>query len=524
MKNLLLYLLFSLCISSSVLAQGVNLDASFSGNGFDKIQFLPASGIPTWDGQKVVIDNDQNIYSIGIESPNFDVAHPVIAKYNPNGVLDTTYGGDGKTEINPFPSFFSDPIEVFVQSNGKIVGIIDHTDYVGGADYLESTIFRQIPNGGLDLSYGNNGYISIDTPMSISTVHCATMLSDDKIILVGSEVNSTLSNNKFAIARLKTNGDFDSSFATNGVYVHPVYNSNFMYAFDVNTMPGGEILVTTGHPSIPGYNILKFNSNGQLDTTFQNQGILNIPLYDTIAYPRTILSLSNGKFLVFSEEFFPAANPTNYHEIVRRYNTDGSLDGSFGNNGSKIVSFSNFDHNTWFSKYKLYNGYFYVAGSDTTYHLKVCRLDSLCNVDLSYGDNGYSYLTTGSNGGSDVAIQNDGKAVVVGSGNSYVWTARFLADLSVGLIEWNNPAIDAWVYPNPVNHQAQLKFSLLEDEKIMVLLQDMQGKTVQTFYEQYPAVMGENTLRLDFNAQIPSGMYFLQIQSTQGNYTIKVVK
>jgi uncharacterized delta-60 repeat protein len=179
-----------------------DLDTSFSGDGTVITDFGgPARAFA------LAIQLDGKLVAAG-ESAEGDFA---LARYNPNGTLDTTFSGDGKVTTD-----FSDTKDaVFalaIQPDGKIVvaGIVESLD---GRDFA---LARYNPNGTLDSSFSGDGKVTTDFSDNDSEVASTLALqADGKIVMAGS--TSPFGDGRdFALARYNPNGTLDSSFSGDG--------------------------------------------------------------------------------------------------------------------------------------------------------------------------------------------------------------------------------------------------------------------------------------------------------------------
>lgn len=128
-----------------------------------------------------------------------------LARYLPNGALDTAFGTAGKV-TTPIGTLHDLGRTVAVQSDGKIV--------VAGEVAGDFAIVRYLTDGSLDTGFGNGGKVTTaigrydDFPRSIA------LDRDGKIVVAGYSGNG--SNNDFALARYLPNGALDTTFGTGG--------------------------------------------------------------------------------------------------------------------------------------------------------------------------------------------------------------------------------------------------------------------------------------------------------------------
>ena len=106
-----------------------------------------------------------------------------LARYNPNGVLDTTFAGSGRisTLLSPTGTFISG---LALQADGKIV-------VAGGPPGGGVLLARYNASGSLDASFGTNGNVFEVIEGSAGPIRAMTIQPDGKIVVVGSATNNT---------------------------------------------------------------------------------------------------------------------------------------------------------------------------------------------------------------------------------------------------------------------------------------------------------------------------------------------
>jgi len=128
---------------------------------------------------------------------------------------------------------------------------------------------------------------------------------------------------------LAADGDLDTSFDSDGKVTTNFGGSDAAYA--VAVQPDGKIVVG-GYPhngSNYDFGVARYNSNGSLDTTFHSDGIVTTPIGSGNDLGYGIAIQSDGKIVVAGLSH----NGSNYDFAVVRYNTDGTLDTTFHSDG-----------------------------------------------------------------------------------------------------------------------------------------------------------------------------------------------
>ena len=206
----------------------------------------------------------------------------LLVRYKSNGVLDTSFGDEGKvvSAISPITGISS----VIVQPDKKIIA--------GGSDDYPKSVFlisRYKPNGYIDSSFGSNGFVhtQVSTHGDFSTK--ILLQSDGKIIAAGRTGTDNMSDtNKDMVAvRYKTGGTLDKTYGNGGITTVSL-NSSYLEANSAAMQSDGKlILIGEGGPvSGPAdFCVARLTVDGKLDSLFGNKGIrfTNIKFHD-IAY------------------------------------------------------------------------------------------------------------------------------------------------------------------------------------------------------------------------------------------------
>lgn len=288
--------------------------------------------------------------------------------YSQNVILDTTFGINGIIEM-PFDSSGNDISKSLLLPNGKIVFT---STKINGANNNEVFITKINPNGTIDTSFGVNGFVypSIQGNYQTST----KILSNNSIVIYGGY-------NPAKIIKYTENGILDNTFGINGVVELGVntYSSETDTSFSNNNIllqNNGSIVVRYIQNS--NTYLKKILSNGLSDNAFGiNSLVSNI-------ISREIFISSDNKIMGFK------FTSNNYN--IEKFNLDGTIDNSFGNNGNMVVNlpYSNFE-----SKYieQDHLGRFLVEklnfNSTPAFQFDAFRLNSSGFLDTSFGTNGY---------------------------------------------------------------------------------------------------------------------------------------
>lgn len=190
------------------------------------------------------------------------------------GVLDTTFGTNGRVATDFFGRH-SNSFSVVVQPDGKIVvaGYVLDYNYVQNIDLA---IARYNPDGSLDTSFGNGGKVITAVSAIDDAAHAVTIQPDGKIVVAGSaSLFRGTSTTDFLLVRYNTNGTLDTTFGGDGIVTLNKSAGDFFFA--VAVQPDGKI-VAVGRHSDGGHTgaVIRYNSDGTLDGSFGDGGLLSL--------------------------------------------------------------------------------------------------------------------------------------------------------------------------------------------------------------------------------------------------------
>lgn len=200
-------------------------------------------------------------------------------------------------------------------------------------------------------SFGNDcGRATFIAPANVTYELIETIvLPDGKTLLLGNTYNSILNNFTISMIRVDICGIPDSSFGVNGFVDFTFNQRNSVYSFKVDSI--GRIYCVgyeapgNGLSSFRAF-IARFNSNGSADTTFGDNGRTvesNSAIANSSSLYTGLVIQPDGKVVAWGTEGANASGGGNSC-ISRRYNNDGSLDSTF-NLPANYPSMSSFNSN-----------------------------------------------------------------------------------------------------------------------------------------------------------------------------------
>jgi uncharacterized delta-60 repeat protein len=263
--------------------------------------------------------------------------------------------------------------------------------------------------GDLDTSFGVGGKVITSIGTSIDVAYAQVIQQDNKILLAG----KTLGVNSFDIAlvRYTSNGALDQSFGTNGKVITDI-GGRANEAFAIELQADNKILVAgrTNDGSVNSFVLLRYNSNGTLDTSFGVNGIVITSFGEWNAGANSLKIQKDNKIILGGYTSFN----TEQDFALVRYLADGSIDLSFGDNGYVQTDF-NSTYNSIRAVAIQNDGKIVVTGKADTQMISA-RYSTQGVLDNNFGTSGFVTTSTGDEeSGDSVVIQNDGKIIVVGA-------------------------------------------------------------------------------------------------------------
>jgi uncharacterized delta-60 repeat protein len=259
--------------------------------------------------------------------------HKVIAlvRYNVDGSLDTTFNSNGIV-TTPVGNIDDHAYAIAIQNDGKIV-VAGDTETGGVGVYTQFVIVRYNTDGSLDTTFNSDGIVKTSIGGIDDEANGIAIQEDGKIVVAGYTDNG--SDKDIALVRYNTDGSLDTTFNSTGIVpgvVTAQVGSLDDRALALALQDDGKIVVagdtktggSSGHHTELA--LLRFNTDGNLDTTFNSNGIVTTSLGGLIAFVSSIAIQADGKILV-------SGTGSNVSICLARFNTDGAQDITFDSDG-----------------------------------------------------------------------------------------------------------------------------------------------------------------------------------------------
>ena len=432
-----------------------DLDLSFDINGWNTISendlWFEAASVVVQSSGKVVVAGAR------MNGMQFD---PMLARYNADGSLDTSFGSDGTgIVIEPWPNA---SIMEWVNRSGAAVDVALLSDdrivvtSSPSGDNEKHGIMLFTADGVLDPSFWTDGRRKIASggPNVDVWTTAVTVTSDDKIMIVGTSPDNSW-DYRMKVYRLNPDGSLDTSFSNDGMR-----NVNF---------PGGvdhlaNAVVMTGDKTVIGgsaaaswsrhdMGVAQLKANGQNDLAgfADGAGKLYVDFGFGDSDVRELLVQTDGKIIAIGEsQVFDNDDSV----AVARLNADGSLDTSFSDDGKFAYDFGTGDSYGWAGALDE-DGRIVIAGQyNDGSHDKafVMRLTTAGELDTSFGTSGvktFDFVADHHEAFNAIAVQGD-EMVVAGASGSNLLVARLIDMYSLGDLDGITEIDGNFVHPNQI--------------------------------------------------------------------------
>jgi serralysin len=231
------------------------LDSTFGKNGAQTI------ATDLYGGMDLKVQADGTVY-VSIRG----TGQVEVTKLSSDGAVITGFGDQGTLALNTTSDLGSGDISTTVQPDGSVLlGALymvevahDSPTDIRFAD--KYALQRFTPDGELDIRFGDQGVLYLDTALGFRSDSAVTVQANGKIIVVGHDIASSVS----SVLRLNADGSFDTSFGKNGIVTIDDSSPDA-----VTVQADGKIVVAGLHNL--DFSITRLNADGSLDTTFGSQ-------------------------------------------------------------------------------------------------------------------------------------------------------------------------------------------------------------------------------------------------------------
>jgi len=398
--NLTFFLSGIMLISSGNIRGAIDyLDTTFGpdANGIVKTTIGELSQV-----NGIKIDSNGKIVAAGYTQTG-DVQNIAVARYNSDGSLDTSFNSTGKVTTLTSGATASYANAVAIDSSNKI--LVAGTTTL--SDLSNIMVARYTTAGALDATFGTGGVATLAIGDG-GGANSIIIDANNKIVVVGTVVISGQPN--LFVARFNSDGTLDTGFGTSG---YTTVTGGVAYLGNCVKIDSNAKIVACGNTP-QDFLLIRFNADGTLDTSFgvDETGIVVTPIPDGVnSVIRSMVLDSSNRAVVAGSSNISGNNAF----VLARYDSSGSLDTTFGNDSTGIVIIA-IGTDDRANAVTLDLDEKIVAGGIFSGNLTTARFDTNGSLDTTFGIGG-AVITTMSNQSElfSLAVQaSDGRVVAGG--------------------------------------------------------------------------------------------------------------
>lgn len=311
------------------------------------VTFGPAFGFGV---STMAIQPDDRVVLLGSDTTDSKFE---LLRLNTDGSVDTTFGGG---QVLTTFSQRAVGFALAIQPDGKIIA--------GGGAGGSVAVARYNPDGSVDSTFGTNGQVTFQNTSAVAL--SLAVQSDGKIAIGGISgagvffafnFLGVIHNAQFLVARLNTDGSLDTHFGTNGVNLLSI-GAGAMVS-QIALQSNGDIVaggISEQSSGVLDFAMVRYTPDGTTDTSFGSGGqvLTNFDGQSDAIFGLSVQS--DGKIVAAGASLVPFSSPSdqvspasrvhpsnlsfvfmfgigNGKIALARYNTDGSLDSTFGSDG-----------------------------------------------------------------------------------------------------------------------------------------------------------------------------------------------
>jgi len=334
------------------------LDKSF---GIDGIVTTDFSGGDE-NAYGIGLDSNGRIVVVGrTESGTDNDDDFAIVRYHVNGNIDTSFGTGGKITLD-FDTSFDSAQGIIFDPTGNLL-VVGTAGVAGNPADTDFAIARFTSNGLLDATFGDNGKVQTDlfdgTGLAQNAKDAAYSITTDSsgnILVAGS---SNVAGGPFkediTVIRYDSEGNLDTTFGPTGAGGKVTVNINSDSlgggndaAWSITTDSQGRILVAGyaekgSGDSRKDFALVRLLSNGTPDLDFGDEGKVTTDLNGVDDYAWSVSVADDGIITVGG--YINGVNAAGDNFVIAKYTDSGALDTSFDGDGTDVTGF--FDSNQY---------------------------------------------------------------------------------------------------------------------------------------------------------------------------------
>lgn len=398
-----------------------DLDPSFGTGGFTIANMLAPS-----EAYDAALQEDDKIVLAGY-TRNGNEDQLALARFTANGVLDSSFGGDGRVLTN-FGAVGTEELRgVAIAGDGKIVSV----GFWRPVSNFQVVVMRHLSDGTPDNTFDGDGVVILS--VGTNSTGASVAVQDDGKILVGGH-----SDFSFLMLRLNVDGTPDTTFGGgDGIVTTESTNESIV---DIVIQDDGKILACGRGGGGPSFIVMRFESDGDLDPTFNSTGKVKLS-FGNFGGAQGLALQPDDKIVAVGtqvNDFSSAADV-----VVVRLNSDGSPDNSFSGDGQVVIDLPGGIASAGEEVALQANGKILVTGNDNGVgngkRVLLARFHADGSPDNSFGGDGVVQSDFRAGFNHDI-----GRGVLVQTGNQFVVAGNSVNEFLVARYDGDTrPVVDA---------------------------------------------------------------------------------
>lgn len=522
MKHSIGIFLFSMIAFLSGAQSPGTLDLSYGSSGKALVDWNHDAN---W-GNAFRYATDGSIFICGENGYANTVTSCLLAKLQPNGLPDLSFGTNGIVQFN-YGGTEGSANDLIVFSDGRI--LVAGYSYEAGNYSIGLAKFT--PQGTPDLTFGFSGKLIVNIG-DYEVANSIIKLTNNKFAIAGS-INQG-NGVDMLVMRFLSNGSADVSFDSDGYAVVDL-NNNSGDAPRGMVLHNNKILVSSYalKSSYDAVVLVQFNDDGSLDNSFGISGksvVDGLTIMDWFISPGTQMAIDYQNRIVVSGQF---QGIVDNDAMLLRCLPNGYPDNSFGDYGLKVYSIPN--DNDLNALAIQPDGKILASGSHSDGNNRntfLLRALENGNLDPAFGNGmGYTYYDLGSgdykSDYSMAMLLNGNKVLLCGHADTENSDIDFcVSRYYLGVVTNNDSPelstrLTASIDPKNKNCLS-LKGDVPKNERIAITLVNQKGQ-ICNFWETVDFLSSPNINIFKIDHPLSAGIYIVNVSSKNFKATDKVV-
>jgi uncharacterized delta-60 repeat protein len=346
-----------------------------------------------------------------------------LARYNPDGSLDPTFGRSGKVLVPVGRQAVA--YSLALEQGGKII-VAGTTSTTVDYDYGDNdlAVVRLNPDGSADSGFDGDGTLVIAFDGRTIGTPAAAVAPDGTIVVVSTAYGpSSATLPATALVRLKPDGSFDAGFDGDGKLLNTGLIDG---ACSVSLDDQQRILVGGSQGSQLA--IARFTATGAADVTFDADGVATAPFFERGALARSVAIMPDGRIVAAGGADLATGQANSQYDVaLARFNSNGTLDPSFSGDGKATIGIPDRRDSAAGVAVSADGAVAAVALSyGPDYRAALYRVDATGAADANFDGDGILLFGSSWSGANAVVLSADGSVMAAGYDGPGYEAADFL--------------------------------------------------------------------------------------------------